>query len=234
MCYFMTNKFKSFSKESDLDNLPTIDDVGPLKELLYEKLDSAILSTRAHFVESRHRADVPGLFAKHVRSYLQDLLEPEAETYEFSIETPAGSFLVIYKNFVVRLYKAYNGKLPHPRRDSKSQLQFFNHNSKNIPWEQLLPGFETLFRVSAGARVHLIAYYDVGPKSELSWLRIACPLLVSSSGINCLWNELIENPLTSGAIQPKEHPKTTRPDIPFTLLEEDDLAEDNDDSIELG
>jgi hypothetical protein len=230
----MTNNFKFYSKESDLDNLPTIDDVGPLKELLYEKLDSAILSSRAHFAESRHRADVPGLFVKHVRSYLQDLLEPEAETYEFSIETPIGSFLVIYKNFVIRLYRAYNGKLPPPRRDSKSQLQFFNHNSKIVPWTQPLPGFETLSRVPAGARIHLIAYYDIGPKSELSWLRIACPLSVSSSGIDCLWNELIESPLTSGAIQPKEHPKTTRPDIPFTLVEEDDLAEDNDDSTELG
>jgi hypothetical protein len=206
---------------SDLDNLPTINDVSPFKELLYEKLDSAILTTKAHFDECKHRHDVPGFFAKHVRSTLQDLLEPEAENYAFSIDTSQGSFLIAYKNFVIRFYKAYNGMLPFPDRDSKSQLRFFNHNSSFIPWNQPLPGFETMAGISAATRIHLIAYYDVSPRYDLSWLKIACPVAVSSCGVNCFWNEPVENPLLHGSIQSKDNSRMTRPDISFTLLQED-------------
>jgi hypothetical protein len=225
----MTNKIKISRKESDLDNLPTIDDVSPFKEILYEKLDSAILATRTHFDESKHRHDVPGFFAKHVRAKLQDLLEPEAENYTFSIDTSQGSFLIAYKNFLIRFYKAYNGMLPFPNRDSKSQLRFFNHNGSFIPWPQPLPGFETMAGISVVTRIHLIAYYDVSPRYDLSWLKIACPVAVSSCGVNCVWNELVENPLLRGNIPLKDHPRATRPDISFTLLQED-----NDEASGLG
>src|SRR5258708_18911559 len=70
-----------------------------------------------HFDESKHRYDVPGFFAVHVRSKLHDLLEPESLSYGFSIDTSTGSLIIAYKNFLIKEYKAYNGMLPIPGRD---------------------------------------------------------------------------------------------------------------------
>lgn len=213
-----------------MDTVSNFEDVSPFKELLYECLEAAIIDTRKHFEDSKHRYDVPGLFAKHVRSKLHDLLEPEATSYGFSIDTSTGSFLIAYKTFLIKLYKAYNGMLPIPSKDSKARLQFFKHNKKILPWPQPLPGFEDLEKPALiGAKIHLVAYYDLSSKYQFSWLKIACPLGVTSTGVECLWNELVENPLSKMGVQPQKRSIVERPDIPITLLTEDNvIMEDND------
>ena len=231
----MTKEIKSSGGKKILGDFPSFEDVSPFKELLYEKLASVILDTRAHFAESGHRHDVPGFFAKHVRSALQDSLEPEAETYAFSIDTSTGSFLIAYKQYLMKLYKAYNGMFPTPSRDNKARQRFLNHNQRLVSRPQL-PGFEEVGGISTSARIHLIAYYDLDSKHNLAWLRIACPLSVTASGVDWLWNKPVESSPFSVGIQPKEYSTQERPDIPYSLLEEDndDLAEDSDDSSELG
>jgi len=219
-----------------LDKLPTFDDVSPFKELLFEDLDAAIIDTKQHFDVNKHRDDVPGFFAKHIRSKLHDLLEPEGPKYGFSIDTSTGSFLIAYKNFLIKLYKAYNGMPPLPSKDNRARLQFLNHNKVILPWPQRLPGFENSETVPEGARVHLLAYYDLGVKHEFAWLRIACPLSVTSTGIDCLWNKEVDNPLSDVAKQPRKGSVTERPDIKISLLSEEDneLEEENDESSGLG
>ena len=212
-----------------MDKLPTFDELSPFKELLYVSLDAAIIDTRQHFTESKHRNDVPGFFAKHVRSKLHDLLEPECSRYGFSIDTSTGSFLIAYKDFLIKLYKAYNGMPPIPSKDNKARLQFLNHNRKVLPWPHRLPGFEDSECVQDGAKIHLISYYDLGLKYEFAWLKIACPQSVTSTGIECLWNEVVENPLSKMAAQPRKDSATERPDIRITLLTEDDAVEEDND-----
>ncbi len=218
--------------------LPTLDDLSPLKELLYEYHDAAIIHARQHFDESKHRYDVPGFFAVHVRSKLHDLLEPEISTYGFSIDTSTGSLIIVYKNFLIKEYKAYNGMIPLPGRDSKTRLRFLNHNGKVLPWPQRLPGFEAPADVQDGAKIHLISYYDLTSKYGLAWLKIACPLSVTSAGIECLWNEIVENPLSK--LQPQGESAQERPDIHITLLkdgmieEDSDLEEDSENASGLG
>lgn len=206
--------------------LPTFDDLSPFKELLYEFHDAAIIDARQHFNENKHRYDVPGFFAVHVRSKLHDLLEPECSSYGFSVDTSTGSLIIAYKNFLIKEYKAYNGMIPFPGRESKARLQFLNHNGKVLPWPQRLPGFESTADVQDGAKIHLISYYDLTSKYELAWLKIACPRSATSTGIDCLWNEVVENPLSK--LQPQKESAKERPDIHITLLKDDMIEEDSD------
>ena len=209
-----------------MNRLPTFEDVSPLKELLYECHDAAIIDTRQHFNESKHRYDVPGFFAVHVRSKLQDLLASECSNYKFAIDTSGGSFMIAYKDFLIKLYKAYNGMIPVPSKEHKTRLQFMNHNSKVLSWPQRLPGFEE--GVQDGAKIHLIAYYDLNSKYELAWLKIACPQSVTTSGIICLWDEIVENPLVKS--QPQENLTTERPDLHIALLK--DVVIENEEYLE--
>jgi hypothetical protein len=216
-----------------LKNVPSIDDLSPFKELLSQKLTSAILDSKQHFVESGHRQDIPGFFAKHVRSELQTSLEPYSDEYGFSIDTSNGSFLIYYRGYIIRLYKAYNGRMPAPSRERKTLWRFFNHNGSSVSRPQL-PGFESQSSISLGAKIHLIAYYDVDSKLELIWLRIAFPLRVMPSGIDCLWDDSVD-PSGSGETPPSTTTKseTPRPDLAYPLLEDGDIFVD-DDSLEDG
>ncbi len=206
--------------------LPAFDDLSPLKELLYEYHEAAIIDAMRHFDESKHRYDVPGFFAVHVRSKLHDLLEPESLSYGFSIDTSTGSLIIAYKNFLIKEYKAYNGMLPIPGRDNKARLRFLNHNGKVLPWPQRLPGFEDPEGLQDGAKIHLISYYDLTPKYGFAWLKIACPLSITSAGILCFWNEIVENPLSK--FQSQKDSAQERPDIHITLLKDAMIEEDSD------
>lgn len=209
-----------------LINFPTFEDLSPLKELLYEYHDASIIDARLHFDECNHRYDVPSFFAVHVRSKLQDLLEAESSSYGFSIDTSTGSLIITFKNYLIKEYKAYNGMIPFPGRDNKTRLRFLNHNGKVLPWPQRLPGFETTADDQDGAKIHLISYYDLTSKYELAWLKIACPLSATSTGIECLWNEVVENPLSK--LQSQKESAKERPDIHITLLKGDMIEEDSD------
>lgn len=218
--------------------LPTFDELSPLKELLYEYHDAAIIDARQHFDESKHRNDVPGFFAVHVRSKLQDLLESECASYGVSFDTSNGGLIIVYKNFLIKVYKAYNGMMPIPSRENKARVLFLNHNGKVLSWPQRLPGFETKNEVQDCAKIHLVSYYDLTSKYELAWLKVACPLSVTSAGIQCLWNEVVENPLLKP--NPQKESGQVRPDINITLLkgdmieEESDLEEDSESASGLG
>lgn len=206
--------------------LPSIDDLSPLSELLCDFHREAIAATKQHFVESKHRYEVPGFFATHIRSTLHDLLEPEGPNYGFSLDTSTGSLIIVYKNFLIKEYKAYNGAIPRPGKENKARLRFLNHNGKVLAWPQRLPGFEDPADVPDGARIHFISYYDVTPQFDLAWFKIACPLSVTSAGIACLWNEVVE--YSSLKPQPKKDVPKERPDLPITLLKEAIIEEDSD------
>ena len=218
--------------------IPSFEALSPLKELLYEYHDAAIIDARQHFDESKHRYDVPGFFAVHVRSKLQDLLESECASYGFSFDTSTGGLIIAYKNFLIKVYKAYNGMMPLPGRENKARILFLNHNGKVLSWPQRLPGFEVADGVQDGAKIHLVSYYDLTSKYELAWLKIACPLSVTSAGIQCLWNEVVENPLLMP--NPQKASAQERPDIDITLLkgdiieDESDLEEDSENASGLG
>jgi hypothetical protein len=221
-----------------LIKLPTLHDVSPLDDLLYEYHDAAIIHVRQHFDESKHQHDVPGFFAGHVRAKLQVLLESESSTYGFTIDTSTGSLIIAYNNFLIKVYKAYNGMIPPPGRDSKTRIRFLNHNGKVHSWPERLPGFEVTADDQDRAKIHLISYYDLTSKYGLAWLKIACPLSVTSAGIDCLWNEFVDNPLAK--LQPQKETAQERPDIHITLLkdgmieEENDLEEDGENTSGLG
>lgn len=206
--------------------LPSIDDLSPLSELLCEFHHEAIAATKQHFVESKHRCEVPGFFAVHVRSTLHDLLEPEGSNYGFSLDTSTGSLIIVYKNFLIKEYKAYNGMIPRPGKESKARLRFLNHNGKLMSWPQRLPGFEDPAGVPDGARIHFISYYDLTSQNDLAWFKIACPLSVTSTGIACLWNESVE--YSSLKPQPQKDLAEERPDLHITLLKETIIDEDSD------
>ncbi|MBV9707135.1 MAG: hypothetical protein JO125_06980 [Chloroflexi bacterium] len=212
-----------------MNNLPTSDDVSAsLKELLYESYENAINRVKKHFDDSKHRYDVPGFFAKHVRSKYHDILEPHMQKHNFSIDTSTGSFIIVYRNFLIRHYKAYNGTFPLPSKDSKARLKFLNHNGKLFSWPQQLPGCEDQDYISKYPRIHLVSYYDLSSKYELAWLRIACPLSVTSVGIQWAWNEKI-NSLTEMSAQSQERSMTERADVLFTLRKDDVIVQDDDD-----
>lgn len=221
-----------------MNRLPTLEDLSPFKELLYESLNSAILATSEHFKVSNHHHEQPGFFANHVRSKLYDILLPEANSYNFSIDQSSGSFLVYYKEFVIKLYKAYQGMIPLPGKENRARLLFLNHNSSLFS-NLSLPGFEALDGPFSGNRVHLIAYYDITIKygsskidCVLAWLRIACPQMVAHSGIDCFWDEAVVDLLSASNVSAQGQSTAKREDLTFTL-HEDDLAED-DDSSEIG
>jgi hypothetical protein len=215
-----------------LDVQPKPEDVSSLIEHLYDCLHAAIISTRQHFVENNHRHDVPGFFAVHIRSTLQDLLEPEMGVIGFSIDTSGGSFLISYKNFIIKFSKAYNGMLRIPSRERKAQVRFLNHNRFILPNSQQLPGFEDIKDVQVGEKIHLVAFYDLTSSYEFAWLKYACPLMYTSSGIHCLWEETFSSSLSKENVQPQKQVSKERPDIVLSLIEDDDIAVEDDDLAE--
>jgi hypothetical protein len=223
-----------------LDRLSNFADLSPFKELLYQKLVDAIIETKRHFEVSDHRYDDSGFFARHVRAKLRELLEPLSDEYNFIIDTTSGSFVIRYKHFVIKLYKAYNGLFPPLNKENKARIRFINHN-RNFFAHLELPGFEGLGGAYAGLRVHLFAYYDVMPSMAFSWLRIACPRCVISTGIDWDWDNLVQGSAYPIDAEQNDYLLTERPDIPYTLIDDnsaqiDGLSEDedNDTSTELG
>jgi hypothetical protein len=211
-----------------LHDIPSEDEafgkLGPLKELWYESLYSAILDTNQHFKDNcDHRSDLPPLFSWHVRSKFQTLLEPHTNAYNFAIvPVPGGSFLVTHRFFACKFRKAFNGKLPPPT--NKTQLRYYNANSGLSIWPTL-PGWEQLRTFPSGGTVNLLVYYDPDPQHELAWVKIACPRFATLNEVECLWDKPIDNPLFSGSggFEVK-HSTEEREDLPFEELpfEEDD------------
>jgi hypothetical protein len=125
-----------------------------------------------------------------------------------------------------------------PSRENKARILFLNHNSSLFS-NLALPGFEALDGPFSGNRVHLIAYYDItmkysssGIDCELAWLRIACPQMVTHSGIDCFWDEAVVDSVSASNDSAQGQLNAKREDLTFTLYE-DDLAED-EGSSEIG
>jgi len=222
-----------------LENFPSFDEVSPFKELLYQRLRDAIIDTNRHFKESGHRYNAPSLFARHVSSLLHDNLETEAANYGFAIDTSTGAFLIYYKQFIIRFYKACKGVIPQ-NRDSKAWRCFINHNRELVSIPEL-PGFEGLGGSISGTKVHVVAYYEVDAEYELLWLRMTSPRSITSAGIDCVWNEEVEISLAGEGTQSQQQSTGPRPDLPFILkegnnsfAEDDDSIEDDNDATELG
>jgi hypothetical protein len=231
---FYDQENKSSTGEQKLDNLPSIGDVSPFKELLYEKLADVIIECSSHFKASGHNFARPGFFAYHVRSQLADVLSDIADLHDFRVELSTAGFLIYYKKFVIKFYKAYQGTIP-PLRDSKAQQLFFSHNSRMFS-QLSLPGFGISDNSSSEPVVHLIAYYDVDLGLEdtsvnwsLAWLRMACPLAVVQNSVRYLWDEPVGGPQgedRGSAGKPITGPQ--RPDLGYSRIEDDELLSDDE------
>lgn len=203
----------------------TFERLGPLKDLMYETLEAAVIAAKGHFEVNYgdHRFESSQFFSNHVREKFFVMLRPLAETYDFSVvDVPSCSFLLTSGPFVCKLFKAFNGEIPSPG-SRKALLKYYKQNGRLLPpYQSTLPGvdFETKEPFLSPTTVHLVAYYDVSAHHELAWLKIACPKYATASHVDCFWDKLVPNPLESGGFS-IQHSVEERKDLSFTLRRED-------------
>lgn len=200
----------------------TFERLGPLKDLWYETLVTALASAHEHFKQhADHRLEKSRFFSIHVREKFELLLREEAEAYNFSVvDMPSGGFVITCGYFVCRFFKAYNGLLPPPN-ESKALRVFYNLNNGLQPYQPVLPGLEEeQQRCPSATTVHLVLYYDVNAHHELAWLKVACPRYATPSHVECFWEKSIANPLETGRFQIQTATKE-RKDLSFTKRRED-------------
>src|SRR6266571_1914663 len=173
-----------------------------LSELFLDSVEMAINLTIEHFQVSKHPFN-PQFFASHVRSKLRECLELEATNFDFSIlDLGSNSFYVVYKGFTIRFYKSQDGFIPPP-------------------------GIEAVCNPPLTNQIHLIAYYTLDASNKLVSLKIAQPLYATSTNVDCLWDEEVENPFKSRGNHLDQPQLKPRDDIMYTFHEDEDENEDD-------
>ncbi|HYT36934.1 MAG TPA: hypothetical protein VEP90_08495 [Methylomirabilota bacterium] len=195
-----------------------------LSELFLDSVEMAINLTIEHFQVSKHPFN-PQFFASHVRSKLRECLELEATNFDFSIlDLGSNSFYVVYKGFTIRFYKSQDGFIPPPGT-SRARLAFYNAN--HLPFQIVLPGIEAVCNPPLTNQIHLIAYYTLDASNKLVSLKIAQPLYATSTNVDCLWDEEVENPFKSRGNHLDQPQLKPRDDIMYTFHEDEDENEDD-------
>ncbi len=75
----------------------------------------------------------------------------------------------------------------------------------------------------------MIAYYTLDASNNLASLKIARPQYATSTYVDCLWDEEVENPLNEKSKHLDQPPLKPRDDIPYISHEDDE--EDDEGSL---